>query len=90
MEEQAGLRKPPTPVEQAANMYATAVRALNGMERMHPRPSEQVYKQRYFAQQGQDVESAIRKAMDEEKEQRNRNGSHGGSHGEAKSWAERL
>lgn len=79
MEEQAGLRKPPTAVEEAAKMYAVIVNALNGMERMQPRPSEAVFedhrrskseyetKLQAFAEQGEDVESAIRKAMDEEK-----------------------
>mmetsp|Transcript_7924 Transcript_7924/g.17680 ORF Transcript_7924/g.17680 Transcript_7924/m.17680 type:complete len:324 (+) Transcript_7924:270-1241(+) len=42
-EEDAGLRKKDTPVEAAARMYATALRALRGMERMVPRPSEQVF-----------------------------------------------
>jgi hypothetical protein len=79
MEEAAGLRKKETEVEEAARMYATTLRALRGMERMVPRPSEQVFQQNrdwrdeykakldQFALQGEDVESAIRKAIDVER-----------------------
>lgn len=78
MEEHAGLKKKPTPVEEAAKMYAVTLRALRGMELMQPRPSEEVFEQnrqwkkekeeelRKFAEAGEDVESAIRRAVDRE------------------------
>lgn len=79
IEEEAGLRKKTTPVEEAAKMYATASRALRGMERMKPRPSEEVFEEnrrwkeeqeeklRRFQEEGEDVEAAIRRAVDEER-----------------------
>jgi len=78
MEEDAGLKKKATPVEEAAQMYATTLRALRGMEKMHPRPSEEIfennreYRDTYkaqldrFAEDGEDVQSAIRQAVDRE------------------------
>jgi len=78
VEESAGLKKKTTPVEEAANMYATTITALRKMEHMRPRSSEEMFEQnrqykkeyeeklRRFAEAGEDVESAIKKAMDRE------------------------
>uniref|UniRef100_A0A7S4ULF1 MYND-type domain-containing protein n=1 Tax=Ditylum brightwellii TaxID=49249 RepID=A0A7S4ULF1_9STRA len=73
-EEAAGLRKKDE-VEDAARMYATCLRALRGMERMHPRPSEEIFAQNRqwrdeqkalldkFAEEGHDVAPVIQKAI---------------------------
>ena len=45
MEENAGLVKKRTPVEVAAEEYAVVWYALQGMERMHPRPPDKVFEQ---------------------------------------------
>ena len=78
VEENSGLRAKPTPVEEAAKMYATILRSLRGMENMVPRPSEEVFEQnrqykreyeeklRRFAQEGEDVETAVKQAIDRE------------------------
>lgn len=78
-EERAGLRKEETPVEQAAAMYATALRALRGMENMRPRPSEEIFAQNRvwrdeqkalldkYAAAGEDVAPILRKAIDLER-----------------------
>lgn len=75
-EEEAGLIKKRTPWEVAAEEKAIAYVALQGMERMHPRPSEAVFAQNQkflkdadkklqkFARQGHDVETAFRKALE--------------------------
>ena len=78
MEESAGLKKKESPLEEAARMYATACRALRGMERMNPRPSPEVFDQNIqwrddnkakldaFARAGEDVQSVLQAAMDRE------------------------
>jgi len=75
-EEEAGLIKKRTPWEVAAEEKAIAYVASQGMERMHPRPSEAVFAQNQkflkdadkklqkFARQGHDVETAFRKALE--------------------------
>ena len=74
-EEGAGLRKKKTEVENAAEEKATAMYALRGMEKMVPRPTEQIWemnreylrradeKLKRFEDAGEDVQSAMRKAM---------------------------
>ncbi|KAG7349425.1 MYND finger domain containing protein [Nitzschia inconspicua] len=69
----------PTPVEEAAEFWAVAVDALKRMEQMHPRPSEEVFEQnrqflreheeklRRFEEQGFDVETAKRNALEKQK-----------------------
>eukprot|EP00984_Skeletonema_dohrnii_P002283 scaffold795_cov94-Skeletonema_dohrnii-CCMP3373.AAC.11 len=42
-EEDAGLKKKRTEVEQTAEMIAVCLYALNGMERMRPRPNEAIF-----------------------------------------------
>lgn len=77
-EEEAGLRKKRTAVDEAAIEFAVASRALRGMMRMEPRPSEEVFEQnreykrraeeklQRFAEAGEDVESAVKRACDRE------------------------
>jgi hypothetical protein len=78
MEEAAGLKKKESELEKAARMYATALGALKGMERMQPRPSEEdfernrqwrdEYKEKLdrFTSPGQEdvVRSVMRRAID--------------------------
>jgi hypothetical protein len=76
-EEGAGLRKKKTEVENAAEEKATAMYALRGMEQMVPRPTEAVWemnreylrradeKLKRFEDAGEDVQSAMRKAIEE-------------------------
>lgn len=45
IEEEKGIRKKRTEVEEVAEMVATCRSALRGMEDMHPRPSENIFKQ---------------------------------------------
>jgi len=78
IEESAGIKKKETEMDNAARMYATTLRALRGMERMVPRPSEEVfaqnrqYRDEYkekldrFAQAGEDVQSVLKQAIDKE------------------------
>lgn len=77
-EEEAGLGKKRTAVDEAAIEFAVASRALKGMMRMEPRPSEEVFEQnreykrraeeklQRFAEAGEDVESAVKRACDRE------------------------
>jgi len=76
MEEEKGLRQKRSPVEEAAEMWAVCSYALLGMERMSSRPSEAVFEQnrhylkefeeklRSFAEAGEDVETAKKRAME--------------------------
>jgi len=78
IEESAGIKKKETESENAARMYATALRALRGMERMVPRPSKEVFEQnRQFrdefkekldrlAEAGEDVQPIMKRAIDKE------------------------
>jgi len=86
VEEDAGIRKKRTPLEECAEMWAVSVTALRGMDRMEPRPGPEMYQmnreylEKYgkeleeFAAQGLNVEEAKCEAMkkedDEEKERR--------------------
>ena len=55
IEEEAGLRKKRTPVEEAATNWAVCFTALQGMERMQPRPNKAVFDQnRQFLKQYED------------------------------------
>jgi hypothetical protein len=75
-EERAGLRKPKTQVEEAAEDWAVATFALQGMEQMHPRPTEAVFAQnnellreadeklKRFQEAEQDVRGAMERALD--------------------------
>lgn len=79
IEEDSGLRKKRSPVEKAAEMWAVCVHALRGMERMSPRPSEEVFEQnrgflkefeeklRGFAEAGEDNEEAKRLAIEKQR-----------------------
>eukprot|EP00980_Cylindrotheca_fusiformis_P015541 scaffold4424_cov102-Cylindrotheca_fusiformis.AAC.1 len=78
-EENAGLVKKKTELEKAAAEVALIMFALQGMERMVPRPSPAVFemnrnylqraeeKLRQFAARGEDVETALQEAMDAER-----------------------
>lgn len=78
-EERAGLRKKRTEVEIAAEEKATAMFALSGMERMVPRPSEEVFEQNRqwleqcdaklakFKAEGKDIDEAVNKAIEKER-----------------------
>ena len=78
IEEGAGLKKKETELENVARMYATMLRALRGMERMDPLPSEEVFEQNRhrrdifrgkldrFAEAEEDVQSVIKRAIDKE------------------------
>lgn len=78
IEEEKGLIKKKTEVEKAAQDKAIAYVALQGMERMYPRPSEAVFRQnrqylkeaddklKAFAGKGHDVETPFRKALEEQ------------------------
>jgi len=80
-EEDAGLVKRKTEVERAAEDYAIALHALQGMERMYPRPSPEVFaenrqflreaeeKLRLFSKVGTHVEAAKRAAIQEQRSQ---------------------
>jgi hypothetical protein len=78
MEEAAGLKKKESELEEAARMYATSLGALKGMERMRPRPSDEVFEQnrrwrdeyrdkldRFASQPGQrdEVQAVLRRAI---------------------------
>ena len=79
-EENAGLIKKRTEIEETAESYAIAKCSLKGMERMHPRPHAEVFKQnQYFCRQhekelqkfrnegkGAEVDAAIKKAMEKQ------------------------
>jgi hypothetical protein len=79
VEEDTGHKKKRTPMEEAANMWAVCVSALSGMERMVPRPNEEIFKQnrkhlseyeeklRQFAAAGEDVEPAKKRALEKER-----------------------
>jgi len=79
MEEDAGLKKKETELEETARMYAVCLGALKGMERMQPRPSEETFEEqrrwrddyrdkldRFASQPGQrdEVQSVLRRAID--------------------------
>lgn len=76
----AGFRKKPTPLEEAAKSWAVAVGALRGMENMHPRPNEGVWEMnrrflrrreeelRQIEQQGEDIERAKQNGQDLERQ----------------------
>ena len=77
-EERAGLKKPRTAIEEAADEWALATHALQGMKRMVPLPSEAVFEQnreylrkaeeklKQFRDAGDSVEPAMKKALDAE------------------------
>jgi hypothetical protein len=79
LEEDTGHRKKRTPMEESANMWAVCVSALSGMERMVPRPNEEVFelnrkylsdeeeKLRQFAAAGEDVETAKKRALEKQR-----------------------
>lgn len=78
IEEGAGLKKKETELEEAARMYATALKALRGMEKMHPRPSPEVFAQNRqwrdefkakivaFERAGESTQAVVQKAFDRE------------------------
>lgn len=75
-EERAGVRKPKTEVEEVADRWALCTYALQGMEQMRPRPNEAVFEQnreylneadlklKRFQAAGEDVQPAMRKALE--------------------------
>ena len=78
-EEEAGLRKKRTEVEETAEMVAVCLYALDGMERMYPRPDEAIFEQnRRWLKEHQDklqrfkdageegVDEALRKACEKQ------------------------
>ncbi|KAL7494946.1 hypothetical protein ACHAWT_003550 [Skeletonema menzelii] len=78
-EENAGLKKKRTEVEEVADMVAVCMYALQGMERMYPRPSEAIFEQnRQWLKEHQDklqrlkdsgeegVDEALRKACEKQ------------------------
>ena len=77
-EEDAGLVKKRSEAEKFAQERAQAVYALRGMEQMKPRPNEEVFEQtrgwlhdserklKELKRRGEDVDSAMKKAMEVE------------------------
>jgi len=80
-EEEAGIRPKKTPAEKAAAEVAVAMSALRGMERMVPRPSQEIFqmnrqflkdaqdKLKAIEDSGEDVKEPLRRAMQKEQQQ---------------------